>query len=111
MTSPQNAKDKVFANVDALLREVIGQDWARDLVIRLEDSFVQDLEIESIDFVVLASKLQATYGDQVDFASWLAKMELEEIIGLRVGQVVDFIVECLAKGANQAPAPGSTKCG
>lgn len=111
MTTPPATRDQVFATVDALLREVIGQDWAKDLVIRHEDSFVQDLEIESIDFVVLASKLQTTYGDRVDFASWLAKMELEEIIGLRVGQVVDFITECISKDAKGTAAPGSAKCG
>ena len=55
-----------------------------------------DLELESIEFVALAEALQNRYGAQVDFVSWISQKELDEIIDLTVGDVVQFISECLS---------------
>ena len=60
----------------------------------LETSFEKDLELESIEFVALAEKLQERYGKSVDFVGWLSSKELDEIIGLTVGELVEFIVRC-----------------
>jgi acyl carrier protein len=89
-------KDEVLATVARMLREVIGEAWAEDAPITPSTSFSGDLELESIEFVALAEKLQETYGKRVDFAAWVADKELGEIIGLTVGQVVEFIVSCLS---------------
>jgi acyl carrier protein len=35
------------------------------------------------------------YGSQVDFVAWVAEMDLDEIIALTVGELVDFIVTSL----------------
>ena len=86
----------VLAKVAKLLREVIGEEWATDVEITRETSFTEDLELESIEFVALAEKLQNEFGARVDFAGWLANQELEQIIRLRVGEVVDFITRCLS---------------
>lgn len=86
----------VLEQLAVMLRGVIGEAWAEDVPITLETSFSQDLELESIELVALAEQLQATYGSRVDFAGWVAGKELGDIIGLRVGQVVEFIVSCLS---------------
>jgi acyl carrier protein len=80
--------------VSAFIREVIGQAWVKDFVITMDTSFNTDLELESIEFVELAEKLQSHYEGRVKFAEWLAEMELDEIVGLKVGQLVEFIVRC-----------------
>lgn len=87
--------DQVLDTVARLLREVIGEDWVDEVEIGPGTSFSEDLELESIEFVALAEQLQAVYGDRVDFVGWLSSMELDEIIGLRVGQLVDHVVACL----------------
>jgi len=87
--------DDVLPTLAATLREVIGESWADDLDITRETSFNGDLELESIEFVALAEKLQERYGARVDFAAWLSDKELDQIIGLTVGEVVDFIHTCL----------------
>jgi acyl carrier protein len=87
--------DQVLSSFAAMLREVIGESWADDLDIGLDTSFSHDLELESIEFVALAEKLQEQYGGRVDFAGWLADKELDQIIGLTVGDVVHFITACL----------------
>jgi len=86
----------VLARLAQLLREVIGEEWAQDVEIGRGTSFNEDLELESIEFVALAEKLQLEFGARVDFAGWLANQELEQIIRLRVGEVVDFICRCLS---------------
>jgi acyl carrier protein len=93
MTQSPDA-NAILDHLATSLRDVIGESWADDLAITRETSFNRDLELESIEFVALAEKLQETYGKRVAFAAWLAEKELGEIIGLAVGQVVDFIVSC-----------------
>lgn len=83
-------------SVARMIREVIGEDWDPDQRITAETSFADDLELESIEFVALAEKLHETYGADVDFVTWLSGRELEEIIRLKVGDVVEFIDRCLS---------------
>jgi acyl carrier protein len=91
-----NTREEVLSTVARLLREVVGEAWADDAPITMRTSFSGDLELESIEFVALAERLQDTYGARVDFAGWLAGKELGDIINLSVGQVVEFIVSCLS---------------
>lgn len=100
MTDAMNVSPAaVLERLSAILREVIGEAWAEDVQIDADTSFNRDLELESIEFVSLSERLQTEYGKKVDFAGWLADMELDSIINLRVGQVVDFIVKCLSSNA------------
>lgn len=87
-------KAETLAAISDMIKEVIGEDWVRDTPITMETSFVTDLEVESIELVALSEKIQARYGEAVDFPSWLSGMELEQIIALTVGQLVDYIAQC-----------------
>lgn len=87
-------REEVLLRVAALIREVVAEPWIDDVPITFETSFNEDLELESIEFVALAEQLQEEFGQQVNFTEWLAERQLAEIIGLRVGEVVDFIVTC-----------------
>ena len=77
----------------SVIEDVVGPEWAVDRPITMETSFGSDLELESIEFVALAEKLQARY-EKVDFVRWLSEKELEEIIELKVGDVVTYIDTC-----------------
>lgn len=87
--------DDVLATVAALIVEVVGEDFLFDTTIGMATSFNEDLELESIEFVALSERLLEHYGARVDFVAWIGDMELDEIIALRVGQLVDYIVSCL----------------
>ena len=95
MTTTELA-DTVLERLASILREVIDDGWADDVAITRATSFNRDLELESIEFVALAERLQAEYGEGVDFAGWLADKDLDQIIALRVGEVVDFVCRCLS---------------
>lgn len=89
--------ESVLAVVSTIVREVIGEEWAEDIEITLATSFADDLELESIEFVALAERLKETYGRRVDFAAWLATMDLQQILGLKVGTLTEYIVRCLSQ--------------
>ena len=83
-----------LTTIAGLIHEVIGEDWDLDEEITLETTFSDDLELESIEFVALAEKMQTTFGDDVNFVAWLSEKELDEVIDLKVGDVVEFIDAC-----------------
>ena len=87
-------QELVLANVAEAIRDVVGEEWILDESIELNTSFGDDLELESIEFVALAEALQNRYGDTLDFVKWLSTKELEDIIELTVGDVVEFILAC-----------------
>lgn len=90
-------KEEILKTIAAMIKEVIGEEWVAETPITMETTFVRDLEVESIELVALSEKIQARYGTTVDFPSWLSGMELDQIIALSVGQLVDYIAECQSK--------------
>jgi acyl carrier protein len=88
-------QEAILATVTGMIGAIIGEEYLEDLDVTMDSVITEDLELESIEFVALAEKLRDRYGERVDFVDWIAGMELEEIIGLTVGQVVDFVESCL----------------
>ena len=90
--SPTN--EEILRTVEKLVVEVAGDEILLAGPLTMETSFNRDLELESIEFVALAEKLQLHYGSQVDFVGWISKKELDQIISLTVGELVEFIATC-----------------
>jgi acyl carrier protein len=86
----------VHADIAGMLRTLLDEYGLEDVEIGMDTSFTRDLELESIDLVTLAGLLEARYGRRVNFAEFIADMELDEIIALTVGRLVTHVVECLA---------------
>jgi acyl carrier protein len=87
-------RPQIMATVERLLVEVAGDELLIAGPIAMATSFNADLELESIEFVALAEKLQLHYGTGVDFVGWISKKELDQIIALTVGELVEFIESC-----------------
>lgn len=87
-------KTAVLADFDAMLRAVLG-DFGTDIEITAASTFRADLGMESLDVVSLAGRLQARYGDDVNFAQFLAGLDVSSMTDLRVGQLVDYVAESL----------------
>ena len=92
--TPEPMPQSTLDTLAGFIREVIGDDWADEVEIGLDTSFSDDIEMESIEFVALAELVQSHYGAHIDFVDWLSNLELDQIIALRVGEVVEFIDRC-----------------
>ncbi|MBX6388509.1 MAG: acyl carrier protein [Frankia sp.] len=92
---------RVLDEVAAMLREVIGEEYVANMEITMDTSFAEDLELESIEFVTLSAQMRDRYGESVDFVGFLAELDVDRVIAMRVGDVVRFIAASLAE-AGQA---------
>lgn len=79
-----------------MIRQVLAGYDLDGAEITRQTSFQDDLAFESIDIVVLGNHLAARYGTAINFPRFLSELELDEIIALRVGDLVDYIESCLA---------------
>jgi acyl carrier protein len=85
----------VLETVSRLVAELLDDDEIASGDVTMETSFSDDLEMASILFVVLAERLTEIYGDRVDFVGWVADRDLDELMDLRVGELVEHIASCL----------------
>ena len=97
MNSVEARRADILQTLTGMIEEVIGEEWVRETPIGLDTSFTHDLELESIELVALSEKLQNHFGATIDFPTWLAGMELEQIIALKVGDLVEYIAACQSK--------------
>jgi acyl carrier protein len=74
-----------------IIRDVVAEEWIREVPITHDTAFNADLELESLEFVALAERLQERYGSRVDFVGWLSGQSLEQIIAMKVGDLADFL--------------------
>lgn len=95
-------EERILAEVTRMLVEIIGEDYVLDLNIEMDTYFEADLQLESIEFVRLAAKLTETYGERVNFISFLADKKIDEIIALTVGEVVSHIANRMTTSASVA---------
>ncbi len=89
--------DEVLALVIAKIRSTIDEDWIQDAEIEPETRFNDDLELESIEFVKIADAIQAHYGTRLDIVGWLSGKTIQELIGLSVGELADYIGDAVAE--------------
>ncbi len=88
------SNDEILRVIEACLVEIAGDELLIAGPITPATSFNGDLELESIEFVALAEKLQQRFGNSVDFVGWISKKELDQLIALTVGELVEFIASC-----------------
>ncbi|MFB7663654.1 acyl carrier protein [Kitasatospora sp. NPDC056138] len=82
-----------------MLAAVLDEYGLADAEVTMETRFTEDLELESIDLVTLSGRLRERWGEHVNFAEFIADMELDEIIGLTVGRLVGYVVDRLQSAA------------
>lgn len=73
------------------ITEVIGEEFVEEMDIDMNSSFTRDLEMDSIEIVSFSEKIKAHYGDQIDFTGWLSNMDLDQLINLNLGMIVNYI--------------------
>ena len=93
MSTTDAVRDEILGEIAAMIRDVLGEEWVQETPIERETTFGAELEFESIELVALGEQIQARW-PAVDFVTWLSSMQLDEIIEMRVGQLVDYVAEC-----------------
>jgi len=98
-TASAISTDPLFAavrtTVETAIRDVVGDWYYEECGIGLDSTFAEDMELESIEVMEIAERLIEEYEGRVDFVAWFADMELDDLVELTVGRVVDFIVASL----------------
>jgi acyl carrier protein len=89
------SEQTILAEIAGMLRAMLDEYGLDDTEITMETRFTEDLELESIDLVTLAGSLEARWGRQVNFAEFVAGLDLDEIIDLSVGRLVEYVAGCL----------------
>jgi acyl carrier protein len=97
--------ESVERTVTGTIIEVVGQEFYEECEVGLDSTFAEDIELESMEMMEIAERLMHEYEGRVDFVAWFADMELEDIIELTLGGLIDFIVKSL-KETEGADAPG-----
>ncbi len=77
--------------VVASIEAVVGSDQSISGPIDAETSFQADLEISSIQFVLLAERIIEIFGEVADLFGWITGLNIEEILVLTVGDLTDFL--------------------
>lgn len=99
--------DAILAEVTAMLVAVVGDELLVAGEVERGSSFHDDLAIESIEFVALAERLEERYGDRVDFMAFLAELDMDEILAMTVGTLVDHIAARLDDATAPDPRRGA----
>ncbi len=85
----------IIGEIGRIVTEVIGDDYLMDTEISASTSFAHDLELESVEFVSVASRLQGLYGEKVDFVPFRQRNARYWCGGLRArpaGQYVGVLL-------------------
>ena len=94
--------DALYASVrdtvEGTIIAVVGRWYYEECEVGIDSTFAEDIELESMEVMEIAERLIETYEGRVDFVSWFSGMELEDLVELTVGNVVDFIVASVEAG-------------
>jgi len=88
------SKEEIFETLNQFITEVIGEEFVEEMDITPASSFTKDLEMDSIEIVAFSEKVKNHFGSNIDFTGWLSNMDLDEIIQLKLENIISYIQEC-----------------
>jgi acyl carrier protein len=50
--------------------------------------------MDSIELVSFSEKVKRVFGDRIDFTSWLSGMDIDQMIGLTIHDIIQYIQQC-----------------
>jgi acyl carrier protein len=96
---------RLFTEFAEILAAVCGEgtEWAA--AIGPDSRLESDLRMESIEFSAFGEALRNRYGDRISLDAFLADLEIDELIGLTVAEVMSYVAARRPSdgGAGQAP--------
>lgn len=101
-------RETILAEVLTLLNSVV-QDWEFEGTLGANTRVFADLAFESLDLVVLGSKVQERFGQTLPFAQLFAEVGQREVRDLTIGEWVDFIYLHIRQPIDAAPRPAAVR--
>jgi acyl carrier protein len=75
----------------AVLVTVTGDESLLSAGISAQTQLERDLFLDSLDLAALGALLRDRYGAAVDLAGYLAGLDIDQLIGLTVGDLADYV--------------------
>ena len=88
------SREEILDSMVKIISEIIGEDYVEEFDITEDTSLNKDLEMDSIEIVSFSDHIKTHFGEDIDFIPWLTNMELEEIINLKLKDIIDFVIKC-----------------
>ncbi len=88
------SNDEIFDVLNRFITEVIGEEFVDEMDISPDSSFTKDLEMDSIEIVAFSEKVKLHFGENINFTGWLSNMDLDEIISLKLSDIINYIRQC-----------------
>jgi acyl carrier protein len=98
-TTQTPSPEVVFDDIRDMLLRVLDQYGLDDVEITRDTTFHDDLGLESIDLVTVGGMLTDQYGEHVNLAAFLAEKDLDDVIALRIGTLVDYVITAVTATA------------
>ncbi|MFG2337722.1 acyl carrier protein [Streptomyces yangpuensis] len=97
----------ILAEITGMLVEIVGDEYLLAEEVTMKTTFNEDLALESVEFVALAELLHHRYGAEVDLMGFLAEKDMDAILAMSVGELVQHIGRVTAASPSRVPAGGS----
>jgi acyl carrier protein len=85
------ADTRLLAELADMLLDVTGEDESWTARITAATRLEGDLQLESVELAALGELLRSRYGDGVDLPAFFAELDIDQIIGLTVGDVLAYL--------------------
>jgi acyl carrier protein len=105
------ARDRVLADLTGMILTVTGEDPPFAARITPAAQLEGDLRFDSLELTALGGLIGAAYGHRADLPAFLATLDIDQLIGLTVGDLADHLcgLDCAANsGAAYSGAANST---
>jgi len=99
-----HTREQILTDVLELLNSVV-QDWEFEGTIGPSTRLFADLAFESLDLVILGTKVQEHFGQIFPFPELFAEIGQREVRDLSIDEWVDFIARHLQQPAGVAAKP------
>lgn len=84
--------EEIYTLLKQFITDIIGEEFVEEMDISLDSSFTKDLEMDSIEIVSFSEKVKSYFGEGIDFTGWLSSLDLDELIDLKVRDIVGYIL-------------------
>lgn len=92
ITSSALPSQEIFSLLKQFITDIIGEEFVEEMDVSMHSSFTKDLEMDSIEIVAFSEKVKNYFGEEIDFTGWLSNLDLDQLINLKMEDIVHFIL-------------------